>query len=94
MGGCGAGEGTPKVEGRNGTERVLVEAEHNRAGKHDFPDLLGYLAVAQGAFCSGLPVPLTKLLVKLKARTDRTSCRGGICCHTSADGGGHPPAHP
>lgn len=40
MGGCGAGEGTPKMEGRNGTEHVLVEAEHNPTGNPISPTSL------------------------------------------------------
>lgn len=69
MGGCGAGGGTPKMEGRNAMGWVLVVVERYPTGFHT------YLITAQGAFCTGFAVALMKPVMELEVQTDWTSYR-------------------
>lgn len=93
MGGCCPGEGTPKMEGRNGMGWVLIVLEHNPAG-----NLVCVTSLATSSyprcFLLRFPCPTDEAFMKLEARTDWTSYHRGISCCTSADGGGHLCAHP
>jgi len=82
MGGCGAGAGTPKMEGRNAMGWVLIVVEHYPTDFHT------YLIPAQGAFCSGFAVPLMKLVMELEVQTDRTSYHGGVSAIYQLTAGG------